>query len=134
MASHPSGERFTVELEKGTNWWGAFVIGLAGTILVIGLAGYALLALGGVAITLFIVLTLVGVFLCFCLAELAAAFPDRAGTSAVSARGRIGSAGSPSRRSTRTSRRCTSPICSGFRSARPTAPSPTSSGRPGRLA
>jgi amino acid transporter len=52
---------------------------LAGTILVIGLAGYALLALGGVAITLFIVLTLVGVFLCFCLAELAAAFPDRAG-------------------------------------------------------
>ena len=79
MASHPSGERFTVELEKGTNWWGAFVIGLAGTILVIGLAGYALLALGGVAITLFIVLTLVGVFLCFCLAELAAAFPDRAG-------------------------------------------------------
>ena len=79
MASHPSGERFTVELEKGTNWWGAFVIGLAGTILVIGLAGYALVALGGVAITLFIVLTLVGVFLCFCLAELAAAFPDRAG-------------------------------------------------------
>ena len=79
MAAHPSGERFTVELEKGTNWWGAFVIGLAGTILVIGLAGYALLALGGVAITLFIVLTLVGVFICFCLAELAAAFPDRAG-------------------------------------------------------
>ena len=79
MAAHPSGERFTVELEKGTNWWGAFVIGLAGTILVIGLAGYALLALGGVAITLFIVLTLVGVFLCFGLAELAAAFPDRAG-------------------------------------------------------
>ena len=79
MAGHPSGERFTVELEKGTNWWGAFVIGLAGTILVIGLAGYALLALGGVAITLFIVLTLVGVFLCFCLAELASAFPDRAG-------------------------------------------------------
>ena len=39
MAGHPSGERFTIELEKGTNWWGAFVIGLAGTILVIGLAG-----------------------------------------------------------------------------------------------
>ncbi len=79
MAGHPSGERFTTELEKGTNWWGAFVIGLAGTILVIGLAGYALLALGGVAISLFIVLTLIGVFLCFCLAELGAAFPDRAG-------------------------------------------------------
>lgn len=79
MSAHPSGERFTVELEKGTNWWGAFVIGLAGTILVIGLVGYALLALGGVAIALFIILTLIGVFLCFCLAELAAAFPDRAG-------------------------------------------------------
>ena len=52
MAAHPSGERFTVELEKGTNWWGAFVIGLAGTILVIGLAGYAVLALGGVAATM----------------------------------------------------------------------------------
>lgn len=77
--SHPSAERFTVELERGTNWWGAFVIGLAGTILVIGLAGYALLALGGVAITLFIALTIVGAFLCFCLAELASAFPDRAG-------------------------------------------------------
>ena len=25
-------------LRKGTNWWGAFVIGLAGTILVTGIA------------------------------------------------------------------------------------------------
>jgi amino acid transporter len=55
------------------------VIGLAGTILVLGLVGYALVALGGLAIVLFLVLTAVGVFLCFCLAELAAAFPDRAG-------------------------------------------------------
>ena len=79
MATDLSAERFTVTLEKSTNWWGAFVIGLAGTILVVGLAGYALVALGGVAITLFIVLTSIGVFMCFCLAELAAAFPDRAG-------------------------------------------------------
>ena len=79
MAPDLSAERFTVTLEKSTNWWGAFVIGLAGTILVVGLAGYALVALGGVAITLFIVLTSIGVFMCFCLAELAAAFPDRAG-------------------------------------------------------
>jgi hypothetical protein len=27
-------------LHKGTNWWGAFVIGLAGTILVTGIAPY----------------------------------------------------------------------------------------------
>ena len=66
-------------LSRDTNWWGAFVIGLAGTILVLGLVGYALVALGGFAIVLFLVLTAVGVFLCFCLAELAAAFPDRAG-------------------------------------------------------
>jgi amino acid transporter len=66
-------------LSRETNWWGAFVIGLAGTILVLGLVGYALVALGGFAIVLFLVLTAVGVFLCFCLAELAAAFPERAG-------------------------------------------------------
>ncbi len=66
-------------LARETNWWGAFVIGLAGTILVIGLVGYALVALGGFAIVLFAVLTGVGVILCFCLAELAAAFPERAG-------------------------------------------------------
>ena len=66
-------------LARETNWWGAFVIGLAGTILVIGLVGFALVALGGFAIVLFAVLTAVGVVLCFCLAELAAAFPERAG-------------------------------------------------------
>lgn len=69
----------TSQLSRETNWWGAFVIGLAGTILVIGLVGYALVALGGTAIILFAVLTLMGVFLCFCLAELASAFPERAG-------------------------------------------------------
>lgn len=66
-------------LTRDTNWWGAFVIGLAGTILVIGLVGWSLLALGGTAIILFAVLTLIGVFLCFCLAEMAAIWPERAG-------------------------------------------------------
>ena len=66
-------------LSRETNWWGAFVIGLAGTILVIPLVGFALGALGGFAVVLFVVLTLVGVFLCFCLAEMAALWPDRAG-------------------------------------------------------
>jgi amino acid transporter len=66
-------------LARETNWWGAFVIGLAGTILVIGLVGWSLLALGGTAIILFAVLTLCGVFLCFCLAEMAALWPERAG-------------------------------------------------------
>jgi amino acid transporter len=66
-------------LARETNWWGAFVVGLAGTVLVIGLIGYSLFALGGTAIILFAVLTSLGVFLCFCLAEMAATWPERAG-------------------------------------------------------
>lgn len=66
-------------LARETNWWGAFVIGLAGTVLVIGLIGYSLFALGGMAIVLFAILTPLGVFLCFCLAEMAATWPERAG-------------------------------------------------------
>ena len=66
-------------LARETNWWGAFVIGLAGTVLIIGLIGYALVALGGFAIVLFAIITAIGVFLCFCLAEMAATWPERAG-------------------------------------------------------
>ena len=66
-------------LSRETNWWGAFVIGLAGTILIIGLVGYALLYLGGASIPLFAIIASIGVVLCFCLAELAAMMPDRAG-------------------------------------------------------
>src|ERR1700704_6609318 len=66
-------------LSRETNWWGAFVIGLAGTILIIGLVGFALVSLGGASIPLFAILTAVGVVLCFCLAELAAMMPERAG-------------------------------------------------------
>jgi amino acid transporter len=66
-------------LSRETNWWGAFVIGLAGTVLILGAIDYALIYLGGMGIVIFTVLTLIGVFLCFCLAELAATFPDRAG-------------------------------------------------------
>ncbi len=69
----------TGELAKDTNWWGAFVIGLSGTILVIGLVGFAVQALGGFSIPLFVVITAMGVLLCYCLAELAAAMPERTG-------------------------------------------------------
>ncbi|MSO32660.1 MAG: hypothetical protein EXQ64_07600, partial [Ilumatobacteraceae bacterium] len=67
------------ELAKDTNWWGAFVIGLSGTILILGLVGFAVQALGGFSIPLFVVTTAMGVLLCFCLAELAAAMPTRTG-------------------------------------------------------
>jgi amino acid transporter len=69
----------TTGLQKGTNWWGAFVIGLAGTILVTGLAPFAVQALGAAAIPLMFFVAAVGVLLCFCLAELAAMMPDRTG-------------------------------------------------------
>ena len=107
-------------LHKGTNWWGAFVIGLAGTILVTGIAPYVVQGTGALGIILIGVMTIAGCFLCLCLAELATMWPDRTGgipgtppsrsgrwsaiqrpgTSAASPAGPTGSAGSRSRRST----------------------------------
>ena len=42
-------------LKQETNWWGAFVIGLAGTILVTGIAPVMVTALGASAIPLGII-------------------------------------------------------------------------------
>src|ERR1700689_2287177 len=66
-------------LQKGTNWWGAFVIGLAGTILVTGIAPYAVQGMGASAIWAIGVNTVFGLVLCLCLAERACMGPDRAG-------------------------------------------------------
>ena len=66
-------------LQKKTNWWGAFVIGLAGTILVTGVAPFAVQSLGAASIPLFFFTTGAGVVLCLCLSELAAMMPDRTG-------------------------------------------------------
>ena len=66
-------------LAKGTNWWGAFVIGLAGTILVTGIAPYVVQGTGALGIILMGVMTIAGCFRCFCLAELATMWPDRTG-------------------------------------------------------
>ncbi len=67
------------ELHKKTNWWGAFVIGLAGTILVTGVGPFAVQSMGAASIPLFFAVTAAGVLLCFCLAELAAMMPHRTG-------------------------------------------------------
>lgn len=67
------------DLSKDTNWWGAFVVGLAGTILVTGVTPPVLAALGAAAIPNFIFWTLSGWLLCLFLAELAAMLPDRTG-------------------------------------------------------
>jgi amino acid transporter len=66
-------------LVKGTNWWGAFVIGLAGTILVTGIAPYVVQGTGAIGILLIGVMTVLGAFLCLCLAELGTMWPDRTG-------------------------------------------------------
>jgi amino acid transporter len=69
------------ELRRETNWVGAFVIGLAGTILVTGVTGPVDAGLGAMAVPVFLITAMMGVLLCFFLAELAAMFPERTGGS-----------------------------------------------------
>jgi amino acid transporter len=68
-------------LEKETNWWGAFVIGLAGTILVTGIAPVMVTSLGASAIPVIVIVTITGYLLCLLLAELSAMMPERTGGS-----------------------------------------------------
>jgi amino acid transporter len=68
-------------LEKGTNWWGAFVIGLAGTILVTRIDPVMVGAFGAAAIPQIAVITVSGFVLCLLLAEMSAMMPDRTGGS-----------------------------------------------------
>ncbi len=66
-------------LAQETNWWGAFVVGLAGVILVTGIAPVMVTTLGAAAIPLFIGTTFIGYLLCLLLAELSAMMPERTG-------------------------------------------------------
>ena len=59
-------------LKRETGWWGAFVIGLAGTILVTGIAPVMVTSLGASSIPITVFITLTGWLLCLFLAELAA--------------------------------------------------------------
>src|SRR3989454_5130356 len=68
-------------LPRETNWWGAFVIGLAGTILVTGIAPVMVTYVGAAAIPSIILVTLSGWLLCLFLAELSAMMPERTGGS-----------------------------------------------------
>src|SRR5271169_2428296 len=68
-------------LRRETGWWGAFVIGLAGTILVTGIAPVIVTSLGASSIPITIFITLTGWLLCLFLAELAAMMPERTGGS-----------------------------------------------------
>ncbi len=66
-------------LPKTTNWWGAFVIGLAGTILVTGIAPVMVTELGAASVPLIVFITFTGYIVCLLLAELSAMMPDRSG-------------------------------------------------------
>src|SRR3989442_110420 len=66
-------------LPQETNWWGAFVIGLAGTILVTGIAPVMVTSIGAAAIPSIVIVTLSGWLLCLVLAEQSAMMPERTG-------------------------------------------------------
>ncbi len=66
-------------LQKTGNWWSAFVIGLAGTILVTGIAPVMVTTLGPASVPITFVITISGWLVCMFLAELAAMMPDRTG-------------------------------------------------------
>ena len=85
-------------LPKTTNWWGAFVIGLAGTILVTGIAPVMVTELGAASVPVIIFITITGYLVCLFLAELSAMMPDRqvACRRTRIRRTRTGGRGSPS--------------------------------------
>jgi amino acid transporter len=66
-------------LARETNWWGAFVVGLAGTILVTGIAPVMVTTLGAASIPITIAVTITGYLLILLLSELSAMMPDRTG-------------------------------------------------------
>src|ERR1700679_435678 len=78
VVSGPPGEVAT-SLSRGTNWWGAFVIGLAGTILVTGIVPFAVQSMGPAPIPAIALVVVVGLIVCLCMGELAALLPHRTG-------------------------------------------------------
>lgn len=66
-------------MPKTTNWIGPFVIGLAGTILVTGIAPVIASGMGAAGVVWMVFWTITGYLLCLFLAELAAMMPNRAG-------------------------------------------------------
>ncbi len=67
------------DIPKTTNWVGPFIIGLAGTILVTGIAPVIAAGMGSAGVYWMFFWSITGVLLCLYLAELAAMMPDRTG-------------------------------------------------------
>src|ERR1700759_1362617 len=80
-ADHDELSYESAGLPKTTNWWGAFVIGLAGTILVTGIAPVMVTELGAASVPVIVLITFSGYLVCLLLAELSAMMPDRTGGS-----------------------------------------------------
>jgi amino acid transporter len=74
----PPGEVAT-SLERSINWRGAFVMGLAGVILVTGIVPFAVQAMGAAAIPAIVLVSIIGLVVCLCMGELAALWPHRTG-------------------------------------------------------
>ncbi len=66
-------------LQRSINWRGAFVMGLAGVILVTGIVPFAVQAMGAAAIPAIILVSVIGLVVCLCMGELAALWPHRTG-------------------------------------------------------
>src|SRR5436305_13041329 len=81
MASNEELDYAGGGLKQETNWWGAFVIGLAGTILVTGIAPVMVTTLGASGIPVIIFITITGYLLCLLLSDLSAMMPERTGGS-----------------------------------------------------
>ena len=78
-ASGRSSPEIQTSLHRGTNWWGAFVIGLAGTILVTGIVPFAVASMGAAAIPTIALVVIIGLIVCLCMGEIAALLPHRTG-------------------------------------------------------
>src|SRR5580692_1277422 len=78
VTAGPPGEIAT-SLERSINWRGAFVMGLAGVILVTGIVPFAVQAMGAAAIPAIILVSVIGLVVCLCMGELAALWPHRTG-------------------------------------------------------
>jgi amino acid transporter len=81
-ATGPESDSLSYEhagMPKTGNWWTAFVIGLAGTILVTGIGPTMVVALGAAAIPVTVLITACGWIICLLLSELAAMMPERSG-------------------------------------------------------
>jgi amino acid transporter len=80
-AGLPPGEeqQYYTPLARTIGWRQAFVMGLAGVILVTGITPFAVQAMGAAAIPLLVGIQVIGLVVCLCMGELAALWPHRTG-------------------------------------------------------